>query len=101
MMARFSAPYVDKVFPFREPLQQLTDSRLQPIIPTSAVFLTAFMMFATHRPSLHAWNPTSACPHASGDSSAGGCPAWTPWDACTPDWPVIPSATGWLPSPTS
>ena len=61
MMARFCA-YVDKVFPFREPLQQLTDSRLQPIIPTSAVFLTAFMMFATHRPSLHALEPDLRLP---------------------------------------
>jgi hypothetical protein len=61
MMARFCA-YVDKVFPFREPLQQLTDSRLQPFIPTSAVFLTAFMMFATHRPSLHALEPDLRLP---------------------------------------
>ena len=61
MMARFCA-YVDKVFPFREYVQQLTDSRLQPVIPTSAVFLTAFVMFATHRRSLHALEPELRLP---------------------------------------
>lgn len=55
-MHRFCA-YVDKVFPFQEHLQGLTDSRPQPIIPTASVFLTAFVMFATHRPSLHALEP--------------------------------------------
>lgn len=53
MMARFCA-YVDKIFPFQEQLGTLHDSRLQPVIPTSAVFLTAFVMFATHRQSLNA-----------------------------------------------
>ena len=56
MMHRFCR-YVDKVFPFREPLQELTVTRLQPVIPTTVVFLTAFVMFATHRPSLHALEP--------------------------------------------
>ena len=55
-MHRFCS-YVDKVFPFQEYLQGLTDSRPQPIIPTASVFLTAFVMFATHRPSLHALEP--------------------------------------------
>ncbi|MCY2995681.1 MAG: hypothetical protein NTY19_48715 [Planctomycetota bacterium] len=52
-----SCAYVDKVFPFQEHLQGLTDSRPQPIIPTASVFLTAFVVFATHRPSLHALEP--------------------------------------------
>lgn len=53
MMARFYR-YVDKVFHFREQASTLTDSRLTPVIPTSAVFGTAFAMFATCRGSLNA-----------------------------------------------
>lgn len=53
MMARFCA-YVDKIFPFRKQLRALRDAREQPMIPTAAVFLTAFVMFATHRRSLNA-----------------------------------------------
>jgi len=51
MMARFCA-YIDKVFHFREQAATLTDSRPQPVIPTQAVFATAFTMFATGRGSL-------------------------------------------------
>jgi hypothetical protein len=53
---------VDKVFPFREHLPELTDSRLQPVIPISAIFLTAFVMFATQRPSLNALEPDRRLP---------------------------------------
>ena len=53
MMARFCA-YIDKVFHFRERAATLTDSRSQPVIPTRAVFATAFTMFATGRGSLNA-----------------------------------------------
>lgn len=52
MMARFYA-YIDKVFGFRDLTAKLTDSRLQPAIPTAAVFGTAFAMFATGRGSLN------------------------------------------------
>ena len=51
MMARFYG-YVDKVFRFQRLLGRLTDSRREPVIPTSAVFGTAFAMFATCRGSL-------------------------------------------------
>jgi hypothetical protein len=52
MMARFYA-YIDKVFQFRELAASLTDSRSEPMIPTAAVFGTAFAMFATCRGSLN------------------------------------------------
>ncbi len=52
MMARFYA-YVDKVFGFRDRAARLTDSRLEPVIPTAAIFGTAFAMFATGRGSLN------------------------------------------------
>jgi hypothetical protein len=52
MMARFQG-YIDKVFDFRAQMARLTDSRLEPIIPTAAVFGTAFAMFATCRGSLN------------------------------------------------
>ena len=52
MMARFSA-YLDKVFGFRDRVARLTDSRLEPVIPTPAIFGTAFAMFATGRGSLN------------------------------------------------
>ena len=52
MMARFYG-YINKVFQFRELTSRLTDSRLQPVIPTAAVFGTAFAMFATCRGSLN------------------------------------------------
>jgi hypothetical protein len=52
MMARFHA-YLDKVFHFRDLVARLSDSRPEPLIPTSAVFDTAFAMFATCRGSLN------------------------------------------------
>jgi hypothetical protein len=52
MMARFYG-YIDKLFQFRELAASLTDSRLNPEIPTAAVFGTAFAMFATCRHSLN------------------------------------------------
>jgi hypothetical protein len=52
MMARFCG-YIDKVFQFRDLAARLTDSRLEPVIPTAAVFGTAFAMFATCRGSLN------------------------------------------------
>ena len=52
MMARFYA-YIDKVFQFRRLTARLTDSRPEPVIPTAAVFGTAFAMFATCRGSLN------------------------------------------------
>ena len=52
MMARFCG-YIDKVFQFRDLAATLTDSRLEAVIPTAAVFGTAFAMFATRRGSLN------------------------------------------------
>ncbi len=52
MMARFHA-YLDKVFKFRALATTLTDSRVEAVIPTAAVFGTAFAMFATCRGSLN------------------------------------------------
>ena len=52
MMARFYG-YIDKVFEFRRLVGNLTDSRVEPVIPTAAVFGTAFAMFATCRRSLN------------------------------------------------
>jgi hypothetical protein len=52
MMARFCG-YLDKVFRFRSLMGRLTDSRPEPVIPTAAVFGTAFAMFATCRGSLN------------------------------------------------
>jgi hypothetical protein len=52
MMARFYG-YIDKVFEFRRLVGSLTDSRVEAVIPTSAVFGTAFVMSATCRGSLN------------------------------------------------
>jgi hypothetical protein len=52
MMVRFYS-YIDKVFQFRRLIGSLTDSRLEPVIPTAAVFSAAFAMFATCRGSLN------------------------------------------------
>ena len=52
MMARFYG-YIDKGFQFRDLTARLTDSRLEPVIPTAAVFGTAFAKFATCRGSLN------------------------------------------------
>jgi len=53
MMARFYA-YLEKVFDFRAQVGTLIDSRPAAVIPTAAVFTTAFTMFATCRGSLNA-----------------------------------------------
>jgi hypothetical protein len=52
MMGRFHA-YLDKVFQLGKLAARLTDSRRKPLIPTTAVFGTAFAMFATGRRSLN------------------------------------------------
>jgi hypothetical protein len=52
MMVRFYG-YLDKVFRFGDLTARLTDSRPQPLIPTRAIFGTAFAMFATCRSSLN------------------------------------------------
>lgn len=52
MMGRFCR-YVDKVFQFGQRLQTLSDTRQQPVIPTSAVFASAWTLFATARGSLN------------------------------------------------
>jgi hypothetical protein len=52
MMARFYG-YIDKVFEFRRLTILLTDSRPEPVIPTAAIFGTAFAMFVTGRGSLN------------------------------------------------
>jgi len=48
MMARFYG-YLDKVFEFRRLTTLLTDCRSEPVIPTAAIFGTAFAMFITGR----------------------------------------------------
>ena len=53
MMARFCR-YIEKVFDFGAALETLRDSRTQPQIPASSVWLSAFVLFATGRASLHA-----------------------------------------------
>jgi hypothetical protein len=52
MISRFYG-YIHKVFQFQELTQRLSDSRHEPVIPTAAVFGTAFAMFATGRGSLN------------------------------------------------
>lgn len=52
MMARFYG-YVEKVFQFERLAKSLTDSRIEPVIPTAAVFGFAFAMCATCRGSLN------------------------------------------------
>jgi hypothetical protein len=53
MMRRFCR-YIDKVFDFTASLGTLRDARAQPQIPTSAVWTSAFFMFATRQGSLNA-----------------------------------------------
>ena len=53
MMARFCR-YVEKVFDLSTQLENLLDSRSKPQIPTSAVFLSALMMFVTRLGSVNA-----------------------------------------------
>ena len=52
MMARFYG-YIDKVFEFPRLVNHLTDSRVEPVIPTAAIFGAAFVMSATCRGSLN------------------------------------------------
>lgn len=53
MMSRFCR-YVEKVFGFGDRVRRLRDGRQRPRIPTSAIWMSAFAMFATHRGSLNA-----------------------------------------------
>ena len=46
MMSRFCR-YVQKVFDFAQRVRALQDSRQKPRIPTAAIWLSAFLMFAT------------------------------------------------------
>lgn len=61
MMGRFCV-YVDKRFGLGTWLGRLRDSRPRPVIPTAAVFASAFTMFATGRGSLHGLEPDLRMP---------------------------------------
>jgi len=52
MMARLCA-YAEKVFSLGSRMAALRDSRRRPVIPTTGVFASAFVMFATGRGALH------------------------------------------------
>jgi hypothetical protein len=52
-MSRFCR-YVEKVFDFGDRVSALRDQRQRPRIPTSAIWMSAFAMFAMHRGSLNA-----------------------------------------------
>ena len=53
MLSRFFR-YVEKVFDFGSALGTLTDGRVRPQRSTESVWLSAFLMFAMRRGSLHA-----------------------------------------------
>ena len=53
MMSRFGR-YVEKVFGFGQRVKAIQDTRQKPRIPTAAIWLSAFLMFATRRGSLNA-----------------------------------------------
>jgi hypothetical protein len=53
MMRRFCC-YIEKVFDFGDRVRTLRDQRQRPRIPTSAIWTSAFAMFAMHRGSLNA-----------------------------------------------
>lgn len=53
MMSRFCR-YVEKVFDFGQRIKAIRDSRPKPRIPAAAIWLSAFLMFATRRGSLNA-----------------------------------------------
>ncbi len=53
MMRRFCG-YIDKVFDFGDRVKEIHDSRRKARIPTSAIWKSAFFMFAMHRGSLNA-----------------------------------------------
>lgn len=61
MMARFCA-YVEKVFDLGARLGALRDARLRPLIPTSGVFASVLVMFASGRKSLNALEPDLRIP---------------------------------------
>ena len=61
MMARFCC-YIEKVFDFAAALETLRDARTRPQIPTSAVWMSAFVMFLTRRGSLNAIESELAVP---------------------------------------
>ena len=53
MMSRFCR-YVEKVFDFSQRVKAIQDARQKPRIPTAAIWLSTFLMFATRRGSLNA-----------------------------------------------
>jgi len=53
MMRRFCG-YLDKVYDFGDRVREIQDSRPKARIPTSAIWTSAFLMFAMHRGSLNA-----------------------------------------------
>ena len=53
MMSRFCR-YVEKVFDFGQRVKAIQDTRQKPRIRTAAIWLSAFLMFATRRGSLNA-----------------------------------------------
>ena len=53
MMPRFCR-YVGKVFDFGQRVKAIHDTRRKPRIPSAAIWLSAFLMFATRRGSLNA-----------------------------------------------
>jgi hypothetical protein len=53
MIRRFCC-YIDKVFDFGDRVRLLRDKRQRPRIPTSAIWTSAFTMFAMHHGSLNA-----------------------------------------------
>jgi hypothetical protein len=61
MMARFCA-YVEKVFSLGTRLGTLRDARPRPLIPTTTIFASAFVMFATGRGALHGLEPDLRIP---------------------------------------
>jgi hypothetical protein len=61
MMGRFCR-YVDKVFDFGSHIQTLSETRQRPQIPASAVFVSAWAMFATGRGSLNSLEKEARIP---------------------------------------
>jgi len=53
MISRFCR-YVEKVFDFGQRVKAIYDTRQKPRIPTAAIWLSAFFLFATRRGSLNA-----------------------------------------------
>jgi len=65
MIRRFCS-YIEKVFDFRDRVRAIHDGRLRPRIPTSAIWMSAFSMFAMHGGALNADRSESAYPQAIG-----------------------------------